>query len=234
MAKAKLKCKLPLPGGEITFDFNPDDISMMRQSNFKNRTTQGPSGASPGIAKKTTLPQVKIGKAVLDGPDVKDRCDMLLDWMTPGGGFLGRMIGAAVSALSGGLINLATRPPELNFSWGSGFDFDCILSRCNVKYIRFDDDGNPTRAELMSLTLEMTPDTLLDLLPTNPTSGGAPGRRSHLVASGENLPMLAVYNYGQPKHWRALADTNGIDDPLRLRPGQHLYLPNPEELLGSR
>jgi hypothetical protein len=236
MAKARLKTKLPIPGmsGELTFDFNPDDISMMRKSNTRNRSTTGQSGTSPSITKKTPPPQVKISKFVLEGSDVKDRCDMLLDWMTPGGGFLGRMIGAAVSALSGGLINLATRPPELNFQWGSGFDFDCILSQANVKYIRFDDDGNATRAEVSNILLEMTPWTLLDLLPTNPTSGGAPGRRSHLVTAGENLPMLALNNYGAPKHWRALADTNGIDDPLRIKPGQHLYLPNPEELLGSR
>jgi hypothetical protein len=224
-----------MPGiSEITFSFNPDDITVTRQSNVKNRTTQGPGGSSPGIAKKTTPPQYRIKEVWLDGGNVKDRCDALLDWMTPGGGFIGRMIGAAVSALSGGLINLATRPPELNFSWGSGFDLDCTLQRCSISYVRFDDDGNPIRARITGMTLEETPDTLLDLLPTNPSSGGAPGRRSHLVTSGENLPMLAVHNYGQPKHWRALADTNGIDDPLRLRAGQHLYLPNPEELLGSR
>jgi nucleoid-associated protein YgaU len=230
MAKAKLVCKLPVPGGSFSFDYNPDKITMRRNTSGRNANTQGPGGGSPTIAKKTKNPQITINKIILDGPHVKDTCEMLMDWMTPGGGFVGRMIGAVVSFATGGFLNLATRPPELNFSWGSGFDVDCTLQRCNVNYTRFDDDGNPIRADL-SLTLEETPDTILDLLPTNPTSGGAPGRRSHLVTAGESLPMLSLRSYGNPRYWRAVADTNGIDDPFRVRPGRHLYLPNPDELI---
>jgi hypothetical protein len=234
MVKAKIEAKMPLPGTEpsISFDFNPKDITISRSNSSTPKGSSNSGGASPRVTKTSTSPQVRLGQVVFDGARVKERCDTLFEWMTPGGSFLARMIGAGVAWATGGFLNLASRPPELNFAWGSGFDIDCTLARCQVKYIRFDESGNATRAEA-TITLNITPDTILDLL-TNPTSGGAPGRRSHLVTAGESLPAVALHNYGEPKHWRAVAQTNGIDDPLRLRPGRHLYLPNPEELLGGR
>jgi hypothetical protein len=96
--------------------------------------------------------------------------------------------------------------------------------------------GRAIRAEISQLQLGKVP-SLLDIaamLPTNPTSGGAPGRRSHIVTAGENLQTIATSNFGAPRHWRSLADTNGVDDPLRVQPGRHLYLPNIEEMSGSR
>ena len=139
--------------------------------------------------------------------------------------------------LGGPKLNLATKSPQLTFSWGAGFIFECQLSSCTVKYTRFDSSGNPTRATLSNLKLERVPSLLdlaqMGLMATNPTSGGAPGRRSHVVTSGENLQHIATANYGNPRHWRALADNNGIDDPMRVRPGHHLYLPNPDEMIGS-
>jgi hypothetical protein len=51
-----------------------------------------------------------------------------------------------------------------------------------------------------------------------------------VLADGENVIGVATEKYGAPSAWRAVAQANGIDDPLRVRPGQMLHLPGPSEL----
>ena len=62
----------------------------------------------------------------------------------------------------------------------------------------------------------------------NPTSGGEPGLRSHLVLPGETLDLIAYRELGSAQHWRHIAERNGIDDPWALRPGQRLLVAPPE------
>jgi nucleoid-associated protein YgaU len=76
--------------------------------------------------------------------------------------------------------------------------------------------------------------SLLGLIPTNPTSGGLPGRMRHVVGHGETLPLIAAQRYGHPGLWRAIADTNDIDDPFRLTPGVTLFLPSVSEISVAR
>jgi hypothetical protein len=57
-----------------------------------------------------------------------------------------------------------------------------------------------------------------------------PGRSQHLLAEGENVIGVATAKYGTPHAWRAVADANGLDDPLRVRSGRMLHLPGPSEL----
>jgi nucleoid-associated protein YgaU len=233
MATANLICKLPFPGQMVTFDFNPSQITMQKTTVQQQRSTAAAGGTSGSILKRVPPPTMILDKITIDGDDVEDKVETLFSWMQPAGGILGQLLGAALSAVTGGAINLATKLPLLIFQWGSGFLFECTLQAATIKYTRFDSSGQPTRAEVTQLKLEQTP-SLLNMLPFNPTSGGKPGRRSHIVSAGESLPTIATSSYGAPRHWRAVADANGIDDPFRVRPGQHLYLPNPEELLGSR
>jgi hypothetical protein len=239
MATAMLIGKLPAPG-EISFDFNPEQISIQRKNQTKTKPRVTKGGNSPPTLKGSPPETVTLKKVIFDGDGTQDKCEQLLTWMTPGGGMLGALVGAAISAISsavgGPVINLATKPPQLTFIYGAGFIFECIITNCQINYTRFDDMGRVIRAEVASLALGKVP-SLLDIaamLPTNPTSGGAPGRRSHIVTAGENLQTIATTSFGAPRHWRSLAETNGVDDPLRVRPGHHLYLPNIEELSGSR
>ena len=64
----------------------------------------------------------------------------------------------------------------------------------------------------------------------NPTSGGLAVRRAHQLVDGDTLASVAYAEYGDPAMWRPLAAFNGIDDPLRLRPGTRLLLPTLDEL----
>jgi len=227
--KAMLVNKL-LPIEEVSFDFNPEKLTFARVASTSNNPQGGGGGSTPSIF-RGAAPRTLSGTAHLEGSGVKDRAEQLMSWMDPGGGLLGKAIGAALGALSGGRINLASKPPVLLFLWGP-FLMECVLTRCSVDFTRFDSSGDPTRATV-TFTVKEEP-SLLSLLPTNPTSGGLPGRQRHVVSQGENLQAIATRAYGQPAAWRAVAEANGIDDPLRVRPGDTVYLPNPNELARGR
>jgi hypothetical protein len=162
---------------------------------------------------------------------VRSRCDILMNWVVGGpASLLSMALGAAASALGIGLNN-SNLPPVLILQWGDplrGHLVKGIMKKVDVKYIRFDDGGNPLRAEVTCVFQEAA-DFLLSLL-TNPTSGGVPGRRGHTLTQGENLQTVAQQNYGRPGAWRELAAANGIDDPLRVRPGRRLSLPPAQEI----
>lgn len=231
MAQATIICEMP--PGAVSFDLNPDQIMMSRQSSMgtygSGSSNSGtPGGSSPSIFKKSAPPVLTLNRVTFFGSDTKSRCDQLMDWMSPGGGMLGALAGAALGALTG--INLVTRPPKVIFQWGppSAFLIEANIQAVNVTYNRFGADGTPVRAEL-TIRLQQQP-SLLGLLATNPTSAGLPGRAAHTVTAGDSLARIATDRYGSPGRWRQLAEANHIDDPLRVRPGDRVYLPNPSEM----
>ncbi|KAA2258795.1 LysM peptidoglycan-binding domain-containing protein [Solihabitans fulvus] len=232
---AMLVSKTPTAPGVVKFGFNPQKISISRAADLTQRPSTSrnggmPGGGHPNVVKGAKMSTISINEVMFRGNDIKLTCDQLLNWMTPGGGMLGAIAGAALSALSGGLINLATKPPLLMFSWGPpeiGFMYDVVISNCQIDYVRFNSQGIPIRANVNLKLLEQP--SLLGTLPTNPTSGGLPGRRRHVVSEGESLQRIATEAYGNPQRWRWLAEANGIDDPARVRPGDVLLLPHPDE-----
>ena len=48
---------------------------------------------------------------------------------------------------------------------------------------------------------------------------------SHVVQRGDTLARIAADRYDDPRQWRAIADNNGIEDPLDLKPGTVLEVP---------
>jgi nucleoid-associated protein YgaU len=221
-----------LPFEIVEFDFNPDSIVYSRQTQTRNNggAAQGAAGSTPSILLKAP-PKEMQGSGYLIGDDVHDRADQLYSWMDPGGGLIGQLVGAAVGALTGGRINLAARPPALIFQWGTQI-MRCIMVGVNVTFERFSSSGDPDRA-LVKFTVREEAN-IFGMLPTNPTSGGLPGRQRHVVTGSESLPGISTAAYGSPGLWRAIADTNNVDDPFRVRPGHTVYLPNPDEIRSSR
>ena len=64
--------------------------------------------------------------------------------------------------------------------------------------------------------------------PQNTTSGTPnPGQVRRLEA-GQYLDTVADELYGDHGQWRAIANANGIDDPLALDPGRVLMIPELE------
>jgi hypothetical protein len=119
-------------------------------------------------------PKSLQGMGYLVGDDVQERASQLYAWMDPGGGLLGQLIGAAVGALTGGRINLAAKKPPLIFQWGTQI-MRCVLSNVQVTFERFSATGNPDRATINFTVQEEF--NIFGMLPTNPTSGGMPGRQ---------------------------------------------------------
>ncbi|GAA3989032.1 hypothetical protein GCM10022247_04420 [Allokutzneria multivorans] len=245
---AQLVCRMPPSMGIVLFDFNPEQIVLERTTEVITHPNSS-AGASPAYFKKSDEPKINLNGLVFDGPDTKAKCDRLLNWLTPSGGLLdGLLTGAmplsmkavtgklGVGKRVGGLTlspfrDYTTKLPRLTFNWGppiAGFFYDVNLLSVNITYTRFSKLGIPVRAKVNLSFREIR--SILSTLPTNPTSGGPPGRAGHSVSERETLPGIAVEHYGRPGDWRRLAEANDVEDPMRVRPGDSLYLPNPEEL----
>lgn len=111
-------------------------------------------------------------------------------------------------------------PPRVRFGWDR-VHFEGYVSDVDVEYQLFHPDGRPIRAQC-TISMQET-----DRPPArqNPTSGTPEIHRTVDVVAGDSLAGIAYKEYGDPTRWRTLAAYNGIDDPLRLRPGLHLLVP---------
>ncbi|MGH9067949.1 MAG: LysM peptidoglycan-binding domain-containing protein [Acidimicrobiales bacterium] len=116
-------------------------------------------------------------------------------------------------------------PPTVVFGWGTTVLFQAYVMSVTAKFTMFRSNGEPTRASC-SLKLAEIPTKKPG---QNPTSGALASHRSHTVVAGDSLASLAQAEYGTPTMWRALADTNGIDDPMRVPSGTTLLVPPPDE-----
>ena len=219
---AMLRCTDPTALGLVYFDMNPAEITIKRSAKTGTKpNAQG--GASPRVLQKSDPPTLTINKVVLYGEDTKFRVDTLLAWCAPPQGLITALVGLL------GITN--SNQPLLTFQWGPpmlGFMYDVKLSDVSAVYKRFHSSGIPIRAEV-NLTMKVQP-SLLGSLPTNPTSGGLPGRRTHLVRENESLQSIAQQHYGRPGIWRKIAEINGIENPQRVRPGTTVFLPGPGEI----
>ena len=53
--------------------------------------------------------------------------------------------------------------------------------------------------------------------------------RALLGHPGDTLASIAFQEYKDPNKWRALAESNNIDDPMRLKEGTVLIVPGRRE-----
>jgi nucleoid-associated protein YgaU len=194
----------------LTFHYNPTTVSLTKMVMWKNKAQRN-ARTTPDQEYTGTRPSTLTMQLLFDAIDdskrrVPDAVQKLLEWSAP---------------TEQSRSNQRPQPPALLLQWGTEPFFPCRLKRLKIKYTLFDRIGIPIRAKV-DVTLVELPD---EPAGTNPTSGGVSGRKSVQVGAGDSLPSLAYQEYGNPNLWRALAEANGIDDPLRLRPGDHLLIP---------
>jgi len=98
-----------------------------------------------------------------------------------------------------------------------------------VRYTLFDVDGTPLRAvaDVVLTQVEKVVGSNGGAR-QNPTTSGIAGLRMHTVRDGDSLQSIAYAMYGDPTRWRAIAEANGIDDPLALPRGRALAVPRAE------
>jgi nucleoid-associated protein YgaU len=204
------------PEDFLDFHFNPTNMTVTKNPRFTPH--KPPKGVKPGRQQEF----LGVSPATL-------RMKLLFDSVSDLG--MPRSVGKAIDTLK--TWTMPTRhsmnlgkpaPPTLQLKWGlidAGYFPPCRITNLRIQYTRFDRDGTPSRANV-TVTFTEAADTLG---PQNPTSGGIVGRRSVTTDAGDTLAAIAFAEYGNPNMWRALAEANGIDDPLRLRPGVTLFVP---------
>lgn len=200
--------------GELRFQFNPSEFSVQKSAAWETK---------PGKdAEEATMPEftgskprsmnVEVFLDATDSPshDITKDIELLFDCCTPAAESLGKN---------------RPSPPFVLFGWGTTMQFEAYVESVSVKYTMFKQDGTPIRA-LATLSLQEIPRVAQR---QNPTSGGLAAQRTHTVVAGDSLASIAYAEYGDPRLWRAVARTNGIDDPTRLVNGTSLLLPTPEQ-----
>ncbi|MEU6347255.1 LysM peptidoglycan-binding domain-containing protein [Streptomyces sp. NPDC046977] len=203
------------PLDTIEFQFNPKELTLAKSAKWERKTARGAKTAGP---------------AEFTGPEPSK---LTLEMFFDATGAQDSKVVTAVEKLFSCCVptdrthdKKAGTPPFVIFHWGGLTGFVGYISQVQAKYTLFTAGGLPIRA-VCQVTLE---ELSAQLPGQNPTSGALAARRVHHVVTGDTLPLLAFREYGDPAAWRDIAEANGIDDPMRLRPGSTLLLPAAEEL----
>jgi hypothetical protein len=112
-------------------------------------------------------------------------------------------------------------PPDCRLAWGSILSFIVVVESVDLSFTYFLSNGTPVRATA-KLSLKQKIDET-EHAGQNPTSRSE-ARKTWIVREGETLDWIAFQEYGNPVHWRHIADTNGLANPRVLRAGQVLKL----------
>lgn len=118
--------------------------------------------------------------------------------------------------------NRKKEPPGVAFKWGV-FRFVAVITSMTQKFTLFKLDGTPVRAKV-DVTFTQHKD-VNDYSKQNPTSGGADLQQVWAVVGGDRLDTIAATVYGDGRKWQLIAKYNDITNPLSLRPGQTLTIP---------
>lgn len=203
----------PMP--PIYFSYNPDGFTVVTEGKWKDSPQPATNGSQPQW--QGVIPPKLDVKILLDAfavpplpPSVViDQLKMLV----------------LPTVLSMGMG--ASTAPTVMFGWGPNIILDqAIVTKVSVAYERFL-LGVPVRATA-TVSLKAVP-LPAPLGATNPTSGGLATRRTHTVVEGDSLASIATREYQDPNKWRALAEANNIDDPMRVKAGTVLIVPDRRE-----
>lgn len=201
---------------ELKFKYNPEQFTLSKTSEWRDgakNTSEEPAQPTYQRTAPATLQMELFFDAYEETfGDVTTAVRTLLNWTKP------------CPPKIKGVLN----PPILELHWGSSAalrGFRGYLSNVSANYTLFRMNGTPVRAKC-SITLTEVPRRVPG---QNPTSGTRAGLRSHVLIEGESLQSVAWQEYGAAGRWRALAEFNGIDDPLRLTPGTRILIPEPRD-----
>ena len=115
------------------------------------------------------------------------------------------------------------RPPVCRLQWGQqSVFFQGVLTQLETQFTMFMEDGTPVRST-NRCTFKQWRGNVADLQKQDLLSSDV--AKVWIVKQGQTLAGIAAREYGDPREWRAIAQANGIDDPLALTPGRQLILP---------
>ena len=203
----------------ITFWVPPSSVQVQKNANWRTNDSPSAEGSGP-VNWLGTGPMSIDFDFTLDGARVDQG---------QGGSAEGESVLPEVERLLAlcevdallAAVGIGTAPLVV-LLWGNFVSPVSYVADVNANFIRFNGVGEPTRAQ-GHLTIKQYPTSPAA---QNPTSGGDVGRRQLEVYDGDQLAHLAFRAYHQPSHWRDIADANSIDDPLRVRAGRTLVVPD--------
>jgi contractile injection system tube protein/LysM domain-containing protein len=217
------KAELAIDGGEtIPVLFNPTEYAITKTNTWTFKEVQGQSLPPPefggGAPRSITLSLLLDNSLLEDSQTVKDITDKLFKMMEVDDG-----------QPAGGT---RASPPKVTFRWGAVDTFLAVCTSLTVTYQLFEPNGMPIRADI-KLDLKQadqasTASSGSAQKGTNPTTRAMEGHGVHTVQDGDSLPSIAYRAYGDATRWRAIADANGIDNPLHVRRGTPLVVPRLE------
>lgn len=210
-AEIKDVSESPQSFGSVKFMFNPYQYSLSLQHTFQ---ATGMGGNDPKVE------ITGVGQQKLTLNDIWfDTYETLLDDITTD---MTNLLKLMEPVKVGDATNPAKADArKVKFTWGS-FSLECYISSITQTYVLFSKDGIPLRAKV-NLTLVEYGTGSLPM--QNPTSGGGPVERVWRVTSGDRLDTISAAVYKDATKWRMIATHNGIVNPLALRPGDELAIP---------
>jgi len=114
------------------------------------------------------------------------------------------------------------RPPLCEFRWGEAWSFKAAITSLDQTFTLFHSDGKPARSTLKVSFKQALKEGKYP--GQNPTTTAKPGYKTRQVKQGDTLDWIAFDEYGDSALWRFLAETNGLDDPMKLEVGQLLAI----------
>ena len=213
LAKAKI-INLDKGGTAVPCMFNPKEYAFSKQNNWAQGKGKG-ANVPPlefGGGQPATLQMTLLFDTYADGKDVRaEFTDAIWELM---------LVDESLKDKK----NKKGRPPKVRFQWGEAWSFDAVITSITQRFTLFLPNGTPVRASLDVGFRQVKDEKLFPR--QNPTSGGEGGGRLWKVKSGDNLPLIAYKEYGDPNLWRLIADANQLSKVRRLRSGMVLEIPN--------
>ena len=203
MALAKARITIEHTGRQFDVMFNPEEYSLNKDNNYASQAIPGLS--SPILqfvhGNLRTLEMELFFDTTDARTDVRNETQQVVDLLK---------IDSQLHA-----------PPVVRVAWGS-LQLRCVLARANQKFIKFLEDGRPTRARVTVSFSEFI-DPEREAKEVNRQT--ADFSKSYTVQPGDTLSGIAFRFYEDPALWRPIAAANHIDDPRAIAPGRALHVP---------
>jgi hypothetical protein len=210
-----------------TLQFNPESLKVSFANQIQTPAGPGATGGGGGAADKSGTP----ARQFVGAGTTKLSLSVYFDVNAPNEGEkvddvrrLTQKVAYFITPKAEGKTFI---PPAVRFLWGS-FQFDGLMDSVEETLEFFSPEGKPLRAS-MALSMSQQRITKFDFANTAAGPGAAraaaaPGTRPLAEApAGATVQGLAA-QAGVGDNWQAIASANGIENPLRLTPGQLLNL----------
>jgi len=232
-------------GKRIGCLLNPESFGLRRQAGVKTMNTLGGMLTKKGVSDTPLL--------FTGGGQTEFTLDLLFDVNLAGSSFNSKDVRDLTRPLHELAENKSqqdnnVRPPLIRFVWGKAWNIPCVVTNVAERFEQFTSEGLPRRSwlRLRLIRVQETSQKVSDQvkLPAmklksgyENVSGGALNNlqiRGGSAGGGKGgvprLDLMSQKHLGHAGAWRAIAQFNSVDNPLKITAGQNLIVP-PRSLL---